>query len=264
MFDRFNRRINYLRISVTDLCNLRCTYCMPAEGVCLKSHAEILSFEEILELTKAAIDLGTDKVRLTGGEPLVRRGIVALVEMLGKLPIADFAMTTNGILLPIYAQQLKDAGIQRINISLDTLDPRRFREITRIGTLQQVIDGIEAAKAVGFRKIKLNCVVDESPDEPDARLVTEFGRQNGLEVRHIRKMDTRSGQFWRVFGGDGGHCECCNRLRVSSDGKVYPCLFSNLYYDIRELGSRNALLAAVNGKPVSGHSSENEFYRLGG
>ncbi len=134
MYDRFKRKINYLRISVTDMCNLRCGYCMPAEGVKLVQHDDILSFEEITALTRQAVALGMDKVRLTGGEPLIRRDILALVEMLGQIKgIQDFAMTTNGILLPDYAPGLKAAGIQRLNISLDTLDPIRYRAITRSG-----------------------------------------------------------------------------------------------------------------------------------
>ncbi len=265
MYDRFKRKINYLRISVTDMCNLRCGYCMPAEGVKLLQHGHVLSFEEIVALTREAVSLGVDKVRLTGGEPLVRRDILTLVEMLGQIiGIRDFAMTTNGVLLPDYAADLKGAGIQRLNISLDTLDPVRYRAITRSGRVEHVLTGIEAALRVGFEKIKLNCVIDESPHEPDARAVADFGTEHGLEVRFIRRMDMAQGRFWRVFGGDGGHCVTCNRLRLSSDGKIYPCLFSDQAYDIRELGVRKALSLAVAGKPESGYKSNNRFYRIGG
>jgi len=265
MYDRFKRKINYLRISVTDMCNLRCGYCMPAEGVKLMQHDDILSFEEITALTRQAVALGMDKVRLTGGEPLVRRDILALVEMLWQIKgIQDFAMTTNGILLPDYAPGLKAAGIQRLNISLDTLNPIRYRAITRSGRVGHVLAGVEAALQVGFQKIKLNCVIDQSPDEPDARAVAAFGAERGLDVRFIRQMDMAKGRFWRVFGGDGGHCVTCNRLRLSSDGKIYPCLFSDLAYDIRELGVKKALCMAVAGKPESGHKSNNRFHRIGG
>jgi cyclic pyranopterin phosphate synthase len=265
MYDRFDRKINYLRISVTDMCNLRCGYCMPAEGVKLLQHDDILSFEEIAALTRQAVALGVDKVRLTGGEPLVRRDILTLVEMLGQIKgIQDYAMTTNGILLPDCASDLKTAGIQRLNISLDTLNPMRYQAITRSGRVENVLAGIEAALQVGFQEIKLNCVVDESPDEPDARAVAAFGKERGLEVRFIRQMDMAQGQFWRVVGGDGGHCVTCNRLRLSSDGKIYPCLFSDQAYDIRELGVEKALYLAVAGKPESGHKSNNRFYRIGG
>ncbi len=265
MYDRFNRRIHYLRLSVTDLCNLRCQYCMPADGVELLSHEEILTFEEMVDVVHEAVDLGIDKVRLTGGEPLVRRGIIDLVRMLRQIPgIKDFAMTTNGTLLPEYAESLKVAGIQRLNISLDTLDPDRYREITRIGDLKTVLDGIEAALAVGFEPVKLNCVIQASSEEPDARAVAAFGKARGLQVRFIRQMDTDSGQFWPVQGGQGGHCKSCNRLRVSSDGKVYPCLFSDRVFDVRELGIRKALCQAVEHKPESGQTSHNRFYHLGG
>ena len=136
MFDRFKRRINYLRISVTDRCNLRCTYCMPAEGVPLLDHDQVLSLEEIRDFTATAVAMGVDKVRLTGGEPLVRRGIADLVAMIAAIPgIKDFGMTTNGALLPRHAKDLRAAGLHRLNISLDSLDAQRFKAITRNGCL---------------------------------------------------------------------------------------------------------------------------------
>ena len=178
MYDRFNRRIHYLRLSVTDLCNLRCQYCMPAEGVQLLPHQDILTFEEMTDVVREAVDLGIDKVRLTGGEPLVRRGIIDLVRMIGQVPgIKDYAMTTNGSLLTEYARDLRAAGIQRLNISLDTVDPERYRQITRVGDLDRVLEGIEAARRVDFGQIKLNCVIQASSDEPDARQVAAFGKE---------------------------------------------------------------------------------------
>ena len=265
MNDRFHRRIHYLRLSVTDLCNLRCTYCMPAGGVPLVPHEQILSFEEITELTRTAVELGVDKVRLTGGEPLVRRDILVLVRMLAAIPgITDFAMTTNGVLLPRYAAALRESGLHRVNISLDTVDPARFHAVTRCGRLEDTLAGIEVALAAGFRKVKLNCVITRSPDEPDARSVANYARKKDLEVRYIRKMDTAKGEFWQVIGGTGGHCETCSRLRVSSLGHIYPCLFSNEYYDVRELGPRAAILAAIAGKPEAGSHSNNRFHHLGG
>ena len=265
MYDRFNRKIHYLRLSVTDLCNLRCQYCMPAEGIHLLRHEDILTFEEMVDVVRTAVDMGIDKVRLTGGEPLVRRGIIDLVRMVGRVPgIRDFAMTTNGTLLSDHAADLRAAGIQRLNISLDTVDPDRYREITRNGRLQAVLDGIEAAQSMGFDRIKLNCVIQASPDEPDAVAVAAFGRARGLDVRFIRQMDTHQGQFWEVQGGEGGQCGSCNRLRVSSDGKVYPCLFSDRVFDVRALGIQEALRRAVEHKPESGRTSRNRFYHLGG
>jgi cyclic pyranopterin phosphate synthase len=166
--------------------------------------------------------------------------------------------------LPELAVPLRRAGLHRLNISLDTLDPARFREITRVGDLQEVLAGIAAAVAAGFEPIKLNCVVNASPDEPDAQAVAEFGRTRGLPVRFIPRMDTVQGRFGRVVGGQGGHCAACNRLRVASDGRIFPCLFSDVSYPIRGMGARAALLAAVRGKPEAGTASSNRFYQIGG
>jgi len=265
MFDRYDRRIHYLRISVTDLCNMRCVYCMPAEGVQRLRHEDILSFEEIEELARAAVSLGMDKVRLTGGEPLVRRDVLTLVKMIAAIEgIHDFAMTTNGTLLPELAQPLRQAGIGRLNISLDAIDRERYRRITRGGDVARVLAGIEAAMVVGFSQIKLNCVVQESPEEPDARAVAAYAREKGLPVQFIRQMDTAGGKFWQVIGGNGGHCARCNRLRVSSNGYVYPCLFNDVSFSVRELGAEQALRAAVEAKPFAGRKSRNHFYAIGG
>lgn len=265
MLDRYNRRIHYLRISVTDLCNMRCVYCMPPEGVKKAHHVEILSFEEIEEVVRVAVRLGVDKVRLTGGEPLVRRDIIKLIRMLAAIEgISDFAMTTNGALLAGVATELRKAGIMRLNISLDTLDPDRYRLLTRGGELASVLNGIREAKKAGFSRMKLNCVVKVSPDEPDAKAVGIFAKEQHIGVQYIRQMDTATGRFWRVIGGSGGHCEQCNRLRLSSSGLIYPCLFSDLSFSVRELGAERALRSAVDGKPVSGQKSKNQFYAIGG
>jgi cyclic pyranopterin phosphate synthase len=265
MFDRFNRRIHYLRISVTDRCNLRCVYCMPAAGVPSVPHAQVLSFEEIAEVTRVAVELGVDKVRLTGGEPLVRSGIVELVRMLAAIDgIKDLAMTSNGLLMPRYAPALRAAGLHRVNISLDSVIPEHYREITRGGCVAEALAGIEAVCAAGFRKVKLNCVVRESPDEDDARSVAAYAAEKGVELRYIRRMDTGKGEFWRVLGGDGGHCAACSRLRLTSTGRIYPCLFSDVCYDVRALGARAALLAAVEAKPEAGRMSANRFHHMGG
>ncbi len=265
MYDSFNRHIHYLRISVTDRCNFRCSYCMPAEGVPMLPHSSILTYEEIVDLVREGVILGIDKVRLTGGEPLLRRNIVGLVRALAGLDgLKDLSMTTNACKLPELAVSLREAGLRRINISLDTLDPDRFSEITRGGNLKEVLAGIEAAVNAGFNPIKLNCVVNESPDEPDAKAVAEFGRARGMPVRFIRRMNTSDGTFWPVMGGHGGLCSVCNRLRVSSDGRIFPCLFNDISYSVRELGARQALLAAVQNKPQAGTSSANKFHHLGG
>jgi len=266
MLDRFDRRINYLRISVTDRCNCRCVYCMPEEGVTLAPRENILSFEEIFEVTKTAVEMGIDKVRITGGEPLVRHGITTLVAMLARIDgIKDLAMTTNGLLLSEYAQGLAAAGLHRVNISLDTLDPERYRRITRGGELKRVLAGIEAAKSAGLDPIKLNCVVHQSSHEPDAKAVARFAQANGLQVRFIRRMDIAGGEFWPVEGGTGGDCKICNRLRLSSEGMVRPCLFSDLAFSVRELGAEEAIERAVRAKPESGKASlVNTFYGIGG
>lgn len=266
MFDRFDRNINYLRISITDRCNLRCTYCMPAEGVPMMHHEDILRYVEIVDVVKVAAEFGVTKVRITGGEPLVRKGVADLVEMIAAIPeITDLSMTTNGTLLERYAGDLKAAGLQRVNISLDTMDPVRFHEITRLGDVNQVIAGIDAAIAAGFAPVKINCVIQNSVDEPDAKLVGEFGKSRGLQVRYIHQMDLDSGYFRGVIGGDGGNCATCNRLRLTSNGFIKPCLFGNTGYSVRELGARQAIENALANKPECGSvNTTSEFYNLGG
>jgi GTP 3',8-cyclase len=266
MFDRFNRRLNYLRISVTDRCNLRCTYCMPEEGIKLFRHEEILSFSEIAGFTKAAVENGVTKVRITGGEPLVRKGISALVRMISDIEgIEDLSMTTNGTLLKQFAVELKAAGLQRVNISLDTIDPEKFKSITRTGDINDVFEGIIAAKNARLSPVKINCVIKESKDEEEARAVTRFCIDNGLEIRYIRQMDLVRGHFSRVEGGTGGECSLCNRLRLTSNGKLKPCLFNSIEFDIRELGFEKALKLAAELKPECGSVNETgAFYNIGG
>lgn len=266
MQDSFNRRISYLRISVTDLCNLRCRYCRPAEGVPLLSHEDILSYEEIAEFANQAVSMGINKVRLTGGEPLVRKGIVTLVEMLRNISgIEDLSMTTNGVLLSQFASQLKMAGIERINISLDTLSPEKYRNLTRGGDIADVLQGIQAAKSVGMFPIKLNCVVEKSKYETDAQDVARYADENGFQVRYIKKMDLAVGAFGVVEEGGGGDCLRCNRLRLSADGFLRPCLFSDLCYNIREIGSKEAIYHAIEKKPESGTVCfERQMSQIGG
>ncbi|MCX5772858.1 MAG: radical SAM protein [Candidatus Hydrogenedentes bacterium] len=251
MYDRFNRQIDYLRISVTDKCDLRCIYCMPEHGVPLIRHEDVLSFEEIEEFTRHAVQCGITKVRITGGEPLVRRGIVTLVEMLGTR-LAEFA------------QPLAEAGIRRVNISLDAVDAETYSRMTRGGDIRNVVNGIMAAKAAGFWPIKINCVISQSPAEPDARAVAGFAERHGLEVRFIRRMNLERGTFSTVLGGNGGDCARCNRIRLTCDGWVRPCLFSDASFNVRQLGPREALRKAVEGKPESGRSSTAQFYSIGG
>lgn len=266
MYDRFERKIDYLRISVTDRCNLRCVYCMPEGGVPLVPREDVLSFEEIAEVADIAVTMGVTKLRLTGGDPLVRKGVVRLTAMLARITgVNDLAMSTNGVLLERFAQPLADAGLHRVNISLDAVDPQRYAEVTRGGDVARVRRGIEAAQAAGLTPVKLNCVVERSGDEPDARQVAEFAARQGLAVRFIRRMNFTTGSFWPVEGGSGGVCSSCNRLRLTSDGHVKPCLFSDASFSVRDLGAREAIEEALAAKPEAGGASPGtRINRVGG
>ena len=266
MLDSYNRTIDYLRISVTDRCNLRCLYCIPEDGVELLKHSDIISFEEITETVKIGVGLGITKVRLTGGEPLVRKGIINLAKLISSVDgITDFSLTTNGILLEKFADELFNNGIKRINISLDTLDSEKYAQITRGGNIKDVLNGIQAAKKIGFNPIKINCVIKHHKNEPDALAVTEFCQQNRLEIRYIHEMDLKAGHFDVVEGGTGGDCSRCNRLRLTATGKIKPCLFNDLEFDIKKLGIEQALLQAINQKPPCGTINHlNEFNNIGG
>jgi cyclic pyranopterin phosphate synthase len=188
LLDTFGRVHNNLRVSVTDRCNLRCTYCMPEDVVFMDRH-ELLTFEEIAHFVRVAAPLGIDKIRLTGGEPLMRRDLETLVRMLVVIPgIKDVGLTTNGLLLEDHAQALHDAGLRRINISLDTLDPGRFREVARRDGLEKVLAGIAAAKKAGFRPIKVNAVSIRGVTDLDAVPLARYAREHGLEMRFIEYM----------------------------------------------------------------------------
>lgn len=252
MIDPYGRRIDYLRISVTDRCNLRCAYCMPAEGVALLPREDLLSYEEIAEVARVAAARGVTKLRLTGGEPLVRRDLPRLVAMLAGIGgIRDLAMTTNGTLLDRHARPLARAGLQRVNVSLDAIDPHRYRSITRGGDVRQVLSGIDAAAAAGLSPIRLNCVLADGRSA-DADDVADYAAARGLEVRFIRRMNLAAGTFSVVQGGHGGDCPRCNRLRLSSDGCIRPCLFSDLEFSVRQWGAARALELALGEKPRSG------------
>jgi len=276
--DSFQRPINYLRISVTDRCNLRCIYCMPEEGVALLSHRDILTYEEIYTVAKVAAGLGINRVRLTGGEPLVRLGLTELVRILAGLKeINDLSLTTNGILLAQYAAALKKAGLRRVNISLDTLKPERFRRITRCGELEDTLKGIEAAHAVGLEPVKINMVVMDGVNDDELIDFAHKTIEDGWHVRFIEhmpvtedesinlvsvkemkrrldilgkmepvKMDVGNGpaKYYRFPGARGTvgfitpitehFCYQCNRLRLTADGKLRPCLLSEEEIDLRE------------------------------
>ncbi|WP_084667212.1 GTP 3',8-cyclase MoaA [Thermanaeromonas toyohensis] len=279
MEDTFGRRINYLRVSVTDRCNLRCRYCMPEEGVPLKNHDDILRLEEIVRLVQAALQVGIKRIRLTGGEPLVRKNLVSLVRELASLPgLEEISLTTNGQLLESLALPLKEAGLKRVNISLDTLQPDRYSFITRGGSIEAVWRGIRAALAAGLVPVKLNVVVVRGFNEDEILDFASLALREPLHVRFIELMPigTAAGEYFgyvplqeiwkrlaanfklepmldlpgngparsfRVAGGPGSvgfigalsehFCSRCNRLRLTADGKLRPCLYWQAEVDMK-------------------------------
>jgi cyclic pyranopterin phosphate synthase len=239
---------------------------MPAEGLKLFSHDEILSFEQIVEFTRVAAGLGITKIKLTGGEPLVRHGITDLVAMLAEIDgIDDLGMTTNAVLLPKYARQLADAGLGRVNVSLDTTNPGRFSMLTRGGEIEKVFDGVTAAVEAGLTPIKLNCVAGTFTSRSDIDSVKEFADKNRLGFRVIRLMDFENGKFSIVHGGTGGDCKQCSRLRLTSNGFVRPCLFSDIAFDVNELGNEKAIKNAIEYKPqIGGPCSHKWMHGIGG
>jgi len=270
MYDLYKREITYLRISVTDRCNLACRYCMPER---MPEHMPgpvggegILNFEEIVEVVQTLAPLGISKIRLTGGEPLVRKEVDQLVSMISGIDgIREITMTTNGHLLSVMATRLARAGLHRVNVSLDTLDPDRYRQITRGGDIRRVRKGIDAALGAGLGPVKINCVLmpETTPDE--IRDLKEFGQSLGIEVRFIRQMHLGAGKFWKVEGGEGGQCSICNRIRLTADGRFIPCLFSNKEYSIRDYGIMEAFSMTIRQKPRRGLvNSRNTFYGIGG
>jgi len=197
VLDRFNRPLRSLRISVTDRCNLRCQYCMPEQDYAWLPRESLLEFEEIAEITRAFTTLGVDRVRLTGGEPLLRRDLPQLVEMLAAQPdIRDLALTTNGVLLAPQAGALRGAGLHRITISLDTLQRDRFEALSRFDSLPAVLAGIDAAAAAGFDALKIDTVVIRGRNDDELPALIEFGRSRGAEVRFIEYMDVGGATHW--------------------------------------------------------------------
>lgn len=315
MKDRYGRTIKYLRLSVTDLCNCRCVYCMGENGVPRLPHSAILSFEEIEEIVRAAVSLGVTKVRLTGGEPLVRRGIDELVRRLrGIEGVEELAMTTNGARLAEYAEALKEAGLDRLNVSLDTLDPEKFRRITRIGELRDTLDGLDAARRAGFERIKLNTVLMGGVNDDEIAEIAALAKDGAFDVRFIELMpigectdwDRRRflpaervleylpkgervpsdgvAELWRPAGFRGtvglirplSHrfCADCDRIRVTADGCLKPCLHSAREIPLRGRHGEALVRTIAEGmqaKPrehhmADGHASESRrgMNRIGG
>lgn len=280
MRDNCGRTIDYLRLSVTDLCNYRCRYCMPESGVCKCAHEEILSMEEYVEIARAAVGLGIRKIRLTGGEPLVRRGLLELCRQLRAIPeLKELCLTTNGSLLPQMAKPLREAGVDRLNISLDTLWPERFAYITRLGKLSDVWTGIEVAEAAGFRNLKLDTVLIGGFNDDEIGDFLNLTIEHPWEVRFIELMPMGPCADWekscflsadsilkryptlqkidpqgvarryRLPGAKGtvglispmshDFCADCRRIRVTADGKLKGCLHSREELSLRGLHGKD-------------------------
>lgn len=276
MRDSCGRTIDYLRLSVTDLCNYRCQYCMPEEGVCKRPHGDILSVEELIEIGAAAVRCGVKKIRLTGGEPLVRRGLLDICRGLRLIPgLEELCLTTNGSLLPEFAKPLREAGVDRLNISLDTLRPDRFAAMTRLGRLSDVLDGIRAAEEAGFRDLKLDTVLIGGFNDDEIGDFLALTREHPWEVRFIELMPMGPCALWeesrfisvdsilksnfalqeiapsgvarryRLPGAPGtvglispishDFCGGCRRIRVTADGKLKGCLHSREELPLRGL-----------------------------
>ena len=294
MIDQFGRNINYMRLSVTDKCNLRCRYCMPAEGVCVKEHKDMLTEDEMITAVEAAAALGVRKLRITGGEPLVKRNIVSICRRAALVEgIEEVCLTTNGIFLPRLTEPLKAAGVKRINLSLDTLDPEKYAYITRIGTLDGFTKGLDAALEAGFEKIKINAVLIGGFNDDEIVPLAELTKQYPVDMRFIEMMpmydsgDFREASFvpytkvlealpeavpvesdggvaklYRLPGALGNvglisplnahFCGTCNRIRVTADGKIKPCLHSDVEYSIKGMdfdGMKAELEKAIWNKP---------------
>jgi cyclic pyranopterin phosphate synthase len=280
--DTYNRGLNDLRISVTDRCNLRCSYCMPLEAYDWIEPREVLRYEEILRLVKLFIDAGVEKIRLTGGEPLLRKDLERLIEKLCALEgLKDLCLTTNGALLAEKAAALKAAGLGRINVSLDTLDAEKFTRITRRGGLGRVLEGLYAARDCGFSAVKINTVVERGVNDDEILDLVEFSRKNRFPIRFIEYMDVGNSNDWNSdkvvtkeeiletiharyplheaernnhsapsvdfeFSDGGGQigvvasvtepfCSACTRARLTADGKLVTCLFSEKGFDLKAL-----------------------------
>lgn len=313
--DSLGRTINYLRISVTDRCNLRCVYCMPPQGIPLTSHDAIMRYEEIVEVVRVAAEQGITDIRLTGGEPLARLGITELVRMIAAVPgIRDISMTTNGLLLERFAGELKEAGLKRVNISLDTLNPERFARITRGGSFEQVWRGILAAESAGLYPIKLNTVVMRGVNDDELLNLAKLTVEHEWHIRFIEMMPVNNQESWdegfpspqhifvslseikqrleslnlkpiqgksgsgpaREYQANGAKgkigfispisehfCGECNRLRLTADGSLRPCLLSDLEIPVLPALRRGEpilplLQEAVKLKPEGHHLSQNQ------
>lgn len=295
MIDRLGRDITYLRISLTDKCNLRCRYCMPEEGVCIRQHREMMSEDELVTAVEAAASLGIRKIRLTGGEPLVKKNILSICRRVAAVEgIQEVCLTTNGILLPELASALKEAGVKRVNLSLDTLDDEKYAYITRIGKLEQFRAGLQAALEAGFDKVKINAVLIGGFNDDEIERLAHLTMEYPVDMRFIELMpiqdhdefgeeayvpysrvlerlpdaapvdkDGGVAKLYRLPGAKGNiglispisahFCSECNRLRLTADGKLKPCLHSGDEYSIKGLnrdGMKAVFEQAIWNKPA--------------
>ncbi len=252
MLDSFKRQINYMRISITDRCNLRCTYCMPEDGIEMKNHCDIISYETILDVVSEAVKLGITKIRLTGGEPLVRKNVEWLIhEIINIDGIEEIGLTTNGVLLAQKAESLWENGLRTINISLDTLDEKKYRELTRCGVLQPVLDGIDEAIRLGF-KIKLNMVVMDNTTDDDIAVMNAFCDEKGIKLQLINHFSITQTKETSYCFDRPPDCSTCNRVRLLADGTLKPCLHSDSEFEIDMKDIQNSIKKAINAKPERG------------
>lgn len=315
MQDNFGRNINYLRLSITDLCNYRCVYCMDSDSTKKCEHSEILSIEELVNIGKVSVECGINKIRITGGEPLLRQGILSLCEDLKAIDgLDELAITTNGTKLSEMAADLRSVGVDRLNISLDTLNKEKFSKLTRTGNLDEVINGIKAASNAGFENIKINVVLMAGINDDEIEDFVNITKESSVSVRFIELMPIGPCKEWyderfmstnavvervpnltpvsrdgvasvyKLKGSRGtvglispiSHyfCNECNRLRVTADGRLLPCLHSDLGYNVKGLSNselKNVFHLAINNKPsghhiVENHTSDNRDYmhKIGG
>jgi cyclic pyranopterin phosphate synthase len=241
---------------------------MPEEGVVPKSHHDILSYEKIVEVVKEAINLGIKKVRLTGGEPLVRKGVLFLVEQLKKLPgLEELTLTSNGVLMDKMAQPLKKAGLDRINISLDTLDPDKYKKLTRTGDIKNVLRGIDAIIEAGFKNTKINMVLIPGFNDNEVEVMQAFCREKGFALQRINHYSlTDIESIDRTYVAERPlKCERCNRIRLTADGKLKPCLFSNIEIPLDFSNLKESLINAIQYKPESGTTNvSTQNWQIGG
>ncbi|MCT4632506.1 MAG: GTP 3',8-cyclase MoaA [Firmicutes bacterium] len=307
MMDKYGRKINYLRISITDRCNYRCRYCMPEDGVCKKEHQDILRFEDIIKVVSHGAAMGISKIRLTGGEPLIRKGVVDLVRQIKSIDgIKEVAMTTNGSLLPRFAKELKEAGLDRVNVSLDSLNADKFKDITRGADLKEVLDGIKLCQDLGMSPIKINVVLIGGFNDDEIVDFVSLTKDQDIDVRFIELMPIGEASQWskghfipntkvlemvpelneveaqdisspaKYYKLDGAKgtvglinpisctfCSNCNRIRLTSDGKLKPCLHSDDEIDLKDYIENNnldqAIQASIETKPKEHHINDEEF-----